>query len=87
MPDLIFENGETGEEVFFEAFGFWSRDAVWQRVETIRKGGFPSRIILAAGKHLRVSEAVLDEGDVGELYVYMLTMRPRAVLERREAKG
>lgn len=87
VPDLVFENGETGEEVFFEAFGFWSREAVWQRVETIRKGGFPSRIILAAGKHLRVSEAVLDEGDAGELYVYKQTMRPRAVLERLEAGG
>lgn len=87
VPDLIFENTETGEEVFFEAFGFWSREAVWQRVETIRKGGFPSRIILAAGKHLRVSEAVLDDGEAGELYVYKSTMRPRAVLERLEARG
>jgi len=85
VPDLIFENTETGEEVFFEAFGFWSREAVWQRVETIRKGGFPSRIILAAGKHLRVSEEVLDDGDAGELYVYKQTMRPRAILERLEA--
>ncbi|MEM1033640.1 MAG: DUF790 family protein [Myxococcota bacterium] len=87
VPDLVFENTETGEEVLFEAFGFWSRDAVWQRVETIRRGGFPSRIILAAGKHLRVSEEVLTEGEAGELYVYKQAMRPRAILERLDARS
>ena len=81
VPDLVFSNTQTGEEVFLEAFGFWSRTAVWQRVETIARG-FPGRIILAVGKHLRVSEEVLDEDAPGELYVYKKTMRPRAVLER-----
>lgn len=86
VPDLVFVNKNTGEEVFLEAFGFWSRDAVWQRVEVVRKG-FPARILLAIGKHLRVSEEVLEEDSAGELYVYKATMSPRAVLDRLRRKG
>jgi hypothetical protein len=88
VPDLVFESSETGEEVYLEAFGFWSRAAVWQRVELIRKG-FPSRIILAVGKQLRVSEEVLGEEDAGEVYVYKTGISPRAVLERlrRDRRG
>jgi len=86
VPDLVFVNKNTGEEVFLEAFGFWSRDAVWKRVEAVRKG-FPARILLAIGKQLRVSEEVLDEDAAGELYVYRATMSPRAILERLRRKG
>ncbi len=83
-PDLRFTHRETGEVVFLEAFGFWSRKAVWQRVETIGRG-FPARIILAVGKQLRVSEEVLGEDEAGELYVYGNSMRPKTILERLEA--
>jgi predicted nuclease of restriction endonuclease-like RecB superfamily len=82
VPDLVFENRETGEEVYLELFGFWSRAAVWQRVELLRKGTFPARILLAVGKQLRVSEEVLGEEDAGEIYVYGRTLSPRAVLSR-----
>ena len=82
IPDLVFENTETGEEVYLEVFGFWSRAAVWQRVEQIRKGGLKFRLLLAVGKQLRVSEEVLGEEDAGEVYVYKMTISPRAVLER-----
>lgn len=84
VPDLIFTSRETGEQVFLEAFGFWSRQAVWQRIETIRRG-FPSRIILAVSKNLRVSEELLEDEAAGELYVYKTTMRPRRILERLDA--
>src|SRR5262249_19066654 len=82
VPDLVFENQETGEQVYLEVFGFWSRAAVGQRVELLRKGRFPGRILLAVGKQLRVSEEVLGEEDAGEVYVYRQAMSPRAVLER-----
>jgi len=85
VPDLVFTNDGTGEEVFLEAFGFWSRQAVWQRLETIERG-FPSPIILAVGKQLRVSEEVLDDGSVANLYVYRTTIRPKAILERLEQR-
>jgi hypothetical protein len=81
VPDLVFKNKETGEQVFMEAFGFWSRDAVWRRVELIRRG-FPARILLAVSKQLRVSEEVLGEDDAGEIYAYGASMSPRAVLDR-----
>jgi hypothetical protein len=86
VPDLLFTHQDTGEEVFLEAFGFWSRQAVWQRVETIARG-FPSRIILAVGKQLRVSDEVLTEDDAGQIYIYKQNMRPKAVLERLDARG
>jgi predicted nuclease of restriction endonuclease-like RecB superfamily len=86
VPDLVFENRETGEEVYLEVFGFWSRAAVWQRVELLRKGTFPARILLAVGKQLRVSEEVLGEEDAGEIYVYGRAMSPRAVLDRLRAQ-
>ncbi|MRG91937.1 DUF790 family protein [Polyangium spumosum] len=86
VPDLVFRNQETGEEVFLEAFGFWSRQAVWRRIELVRKG-FPARFLLAVGKQLRVSEEVLAEDEAGEIYVYRATMSPRAVLERLRRKG
>ena len=86
VPDLVFKSAKTGEEVYLEAFGFWSRDAVWKRVELLRKG-FPSRMLLAVPKQLRVSEEVLGDDDAGEVYVYRATMSPRAVLERLRAKG
>ena len=81
VPDLVFCNRESKELVYLEAFGFWSRDAVWKRVELLRKG-FPARVLLAVGKQLRVSEQVLDEDASGEIYVYRATISPRAVLER-----
>ncbi|MBM4358744.1 MAG: DUF790 family protein [Deltaproteobacteria bacterium] len=81
VPDLAFTNRKTGECVWLEAFGYWSRAAVWQRVETIRRG-FPGKLILAIGKQLRVSEEVLEESDAAEVYVYRAAMLPKAVLER-----
>lgn len=83
IPDLVFDHRHTGERVYLEVFGFWSRQAVWQRVETIARG-FPARIILAVGKHLRVSEEVLDEQEAGEIYVYRTKMSAKAILARLE---
>lgn len=85
IPDLVFTHRSTGETVYLEAFGFWSRAAVWQRVETLRKG-FPVRVLLVVGKQLRVSEELLDEGEAGELYVYRTKPSARAILERLERR-
>lgn len=82
VPDLVFERRGTGEEVYLEVFGFWSRAAVWRRVEQLQRGGIGARILLAVAKHLRVSEEVLSEEDAGEVYVYKTTISPRAILER-----
>jgi predicted nuclease of restriction endonuclease-like RecB superfamily len=82
-PDVTFEDPSTGEEVFLEVFGFWSRAAVFTRVEQIRRG-LGGRMILAVGKHLRVSEELLGEDDAGEIHVYKTAISARAILERLE---
>jgi predicted nuclease of restriction endonuclease-like RecB superfamily len=81
IPDLVFENRRTKEEVYLEIFGFWSRAAVWQRIELLRKG-FGRRILLAVGKQLRVSEDLLADDPAGDIYVYRGAVSPRAILER-----
>jgi predicted nuclease of restriction endonuclease-like RecB superfamily len=84
VPDLVFQHNETGQCVYLELLGYWSRDAVWRRVELVQQGlGEP--ILFAVGKHLRVSEEVLSDDLPGALYVYKRTMIPRAILDRIEA--
>jgi hypothetical protein len=84
IPDLAFEHTRSGEIVYLEVLGFWSRDAVWRRVELVERG-LPARILFAVSKHLRVSEAVLDDDAAGALYVYKRVMSARAILERIDA--
>jgi predicted nuclease of restriction endonuclease-like RecB superfamily len=84
VPDLEFVHRESGQRVFLEVLGFWSRAAVWKRVE-MAAAGLPHPIVFAVSKHLRVSEEVLAEEKHAALYVYARTMNARAVLARVEA--
>ena len=81
VPDLEFVHQETGQTVYLEVLGFWSRDAVWKRIELARKG-LPQAVVFAVSKHLRVSEAALDEELPSALYVYARVMNAHAVLTR-----
>jgi predicted nuclease of restriction endonuclease-like RecB superfamily len=81
VPDLVFRHAESKKRVFLEALGYWSRDAVWRRVELAERG-LPEPILFAASSRLRVSEEVLDATPHAALYVYKGVMSPRAVLER-----
>jgi uncharacterized protein len=83
VPDLVFEHERTGECVYLEVMGFWSREAVWRRVELV-EAGLSERILFAVSERLRVSEQVLGEERPGALYVYKKVMSARAVLERVE---
>jgi uncharacterized protein len=83
VPDLVFEHERTGECVYLEVMGFWSREAVWRRVELV-EAGLSERILFAVSERLRVSEQVLGEERPGALYVYKKVMNARAVLERVE---
>jgi predicted nuclease of restriction endonuclease-like RecB superfamily len=78
VPDL--ELTRAGKTVYLEVMGFWSRDAVWKRIELV-KAGLPHRMVFAVSKHLRVSEEALEEENAA-LYVYSRTMNAKAVLER-----
>lgn len=75
--------GPAGPEVYLEVMGFWSREAVWRRVELVERG-LPYRILFAVSKHLRVSEAALGDDLPCSLYVYARTLDARAVLDHVE---
>ena len=81
VPDLIFEHGETGVCIYLEVMGFWSRNAVWQRVELV-EAGLPQQILFAVSKRLRVSEKALDSDLPGALYVYKGAMNA-TIIEKR----
>lgn len=83
VPDLVFRHSD-GSHVHLEVLGFWSREAVWQRVDLVR-AGLPEKVIFAVTDRLRVSEEALDGDLPGQLYVYKGVMSPRAVLQRLEA--
>ncbi|MSP60267.1 MAG: DUF790 family protein [Myxococcales bacterium] len=83
VPDLEFRHRASGQRVYLEVLGFWSRAAVWRRVELVERG-LPEKIVFAVSQRLRVSEAALDDEAAGALYVYKGTMSAKAVLERLE---
>jgi uncharacterized protein len=84
IPDLTLTHARTGERVHLEVLGYWSRDAVWKRVELVQ-AGLEHRILFAVGQHLRVSEAALDAELPGALYVYKRTMSAKVIIERADA--
>jgi predicted nuclease of restriction endonuclease-like RecB superfamily len=84
VPDLVFEHRRTKKKIFFEALGFWSRDAVWKRVELVR-AGLPTPILFAVSTRLRVSETVLEDAETAALYAYKGVMSPRAIERKLDA--
>jgi predicted nuclease of restriction endonuclease-like RecB superfamily len=83
VPDLAFERNRAGrvDRVHFELLGFWSREAVFRRVDLVR-AGLPHKVLFAASRDLRVSEEVLQDAPSSALYVFRRTPRARDVLER-----
>jgi predicted nuclease of restriction endonuclease-like RecB superfamily len=69
--------------VFVEVMGFWSRDAVWRRIELAR-AGLAAKIVFAVSDKLRVSSEMLDGASDAALYVYKGKMNARALLQRVE---
>lgn len=84
VPDLEFEHRGTGEKIFLEVMGFWSREAVWRRVDLVERG-LSKKIVFAVSERLRVSEAVLGADAPAALYVYKGVMSPKVLAERLEA--
>ncbi len=84
VPDLRFVNRLTGEVAYLEVMGYWSREAVWKRVELARNG-LDSRVIFAVSSRLRVSESVMGEDVPSELYVYKGQLKAQEVLARLSA--
>lgn len=78
VPDLVFVHGETQRKAYLEVFGYWSRAAVFHRVEML-ESGFPERVILAVSRRLRVSEEIADQDSPGRILVYANSIPPYAV--------
>ncbi len=78
VPDLVFTHEGTGECVHLEILGFWSREAVWKRVELV-EAGLPVRILFAVPERLRVSETVLPDPLPGALVVFRTKLVPGQV--------
>ncbi len=83
VPDLTFVRRDDGARVHFELLGFWSREAVWRRVELVR-AGLPHRILFAASRALRVGETVLEDSPTAALYVFTRVLAAKEVLARLE---
>jgi predicted nuclease of restriction endonuclease-like RecB superfamily len=82
VPDLCFTHS-SGAQIFLEVLGYWSRDAVWQRVELVQKG-LAAKVLFAASERLRVSEQVLADHPSGALYVYKNSLSAKALLDHLE---
>jgi uncharacterized protein len=82
IPDLQFL-APGRKPVFLEVLGFWSREAVWKRVEWAESGKH-ERVVFAVSSRLRVSEEVLSEETGAALYVYKGTMSAASVLAHVE---
>jgi predicted nuclease of restriction endonuclease-like RecB superfamily len=83
VPDLELRDAR-GRIAYVEVLGFWSRDAVWRRVELAERG-LGARIVFCVSSRLRVSEEVLPESLPAALYVYKGSMSARAVVDRAKA--
>jgi len=78
VPDLVVQRGDR--RVFVELLGFWSRDAVWRRVEIVERG-LGERVVFCASARLRVREGVLDD-ERASLYVFKGVPSARKVMDR-----
>jgi predicted nuclease of restriction endonuclease-like RecB superfamily len=81
VPDLRFIHRETGEIAYLEVMGYWSRDAVFKRIDLVREG-LAARVLFAVSSRLRVSEALLGDDVPSELYVYKGSISATEVLRR-----
>jgi predicted nuclease of restriction endonuclease-like RecB superfamily len=83
VPDLCFVRSDDGARVHFELLGFWSREAVFRRIDLVR-AGLPHKILFAASKSLRVGEALLDDTPSAALYVFTRVLNVRTILDHLE---
>jgi len=84
VPDLTFTSRVSGEVVYLELMGFWSRDAVFRRIEQIEQG-LEARLLVAVSKKLRVSREALDESSGSSLVIFGSALGAKEVLSRLDA--
>ncbi|AKF07492.1 DUF790 family protein [Sandaracinus amylolyticus] len=84
VPDLVCTHRASGARVLVEVMGYWSRDAVWKRVELAEKG-LSEPVLFCVSERLRVSEAVLPDDAPAALLVFKGVIPIGALLEKLEA--
>jgi uncharacterized protein len=83
VPDLELRRAGTSERVLVEVLGFWSRDAVFRRIEAAERG-LAHPVLFVVSSRLRVSEALLDGVESASLYVYKGKINAQALLRKVE---
>lgn len=83
VPDLAFTHVASKECVYFEVMGYWSREAVFRRLELVERG-LGVKLLFAVNEKLRVSAEVARLQEGAALYVFKRTLNARAVLEKLE---
>ncbi len=84
VPDLTFVHGQSGFTAHLEVLGYWSREAVFRRIDLLEAGA-EAPFVFAVPARLRVSEQVLPDALSASLYVYKGVIRPKLVRERLDA--
>ncbi|MCC6216771.1 MAG: DUF790 family protein [Polyangiaceae bacterium] len=83
VPDFELQRADAPAPVHVEVLGFWSREAVWRRIELVERG-LAAPIVFVVSSRLRVSEENLPEELPGALYVHKGAPRARRLLEAAE---
>lgn len=83
VPDL--KLSRAGESpIYVEVLGYWSRDAVFRRIEWANsKAG--KKVIFCASSRLRVSEELIEDESGSCLYVYKGVISPARILDYAES--
>jgi hypothetical protein len=76
-----FVHRQTGELAYLEVLGYWSREAVFRRVDLVTQG-LAARVLFAVSSRLRVSEEVLGDELPSRLYVYKGALSAKELLRR-----
>ena len=83
VPDLVFSR-KDGKKVYLEVLGYWSREAVFARVDLV-EAGLDHPILFAVPSRLRVSPEVLDSDLPAALYVFKGVLAAGAVARKLDA--
>lgn len=85
VPDLELcrRAGGDRDRVLVELLGFWSRDAVFRRIEAAEKG-LAEPVLFVVSSRLRVSEELLEGVEAASLYVYKGKVNAHALLRKVE---
>jgi uncharacterized protein len=85
IPDAVCRKAGY-RDVHLELLGFWSREAVFRRVDLVAR--LPEeRFVFLVPARLRVSEEVIPEGLHSSLHVFKTTVLVRRLVEQLDALG